>query len=274
MKKRLMTVLFFTIFLGFHFLSIAQFTPNEVAEREKWEEFLKKAEIVAEKQFGGGKVANAPWRITLEKGGLSRGALWKNPEGRPQGTDENWKWEIAAYQLDKYLEVNMVPPTVEREFQGKQGCCQLWVTAEMDLRQKVRKKIKTPSDKVYSWNNAIYLTQAFDNLIANEDRHKGSILVTKDWRLILIDHSQSFRTSKKFTAELIYSDEIDGSRVMRRLPNIFVEKLKALDFDLIKKIIGDYLIDIEIEAVLMRSDLILKEIDKLIKKHGEDDVLY
>ncbi len=275
MKKRLMTVLFFTIFLGFHFLSIAQFTPEEIAEDAKWEEFLKTAEITGKRQLGGGDAVTAPWSLALEKDGIKRNALWKNPEGLQKGYLEGWKWEIAAYRLDRYLELNMVPPTVEREFQGKRGCCQLWVTAEMDLRRKAREKIKTPSDKVYYWSNATYLHRAFDNLIANEDRHYGNILITKDWRMILIDHSRSFRTSKKFSTELIYTEKhIEGPKIMRKLPRAFVEKLKALNFELMKDIVGKYLTDKEIEAVLMRRDLILKEIDKLIKKHGEAEVLY
>lgn len=275
MKKRLMTVLFFTVFLGFHFLSIAQFTPEEIAEDAKWEEFLKTAEITGKRQLGGGEAVTAPWSLALEKDGIKRNALWKNPEGLLEGYLEGWKWEIAAYRLDRYLELNMVPPTVEREFQGKRGCCQLWVTAEMDLRRKAREKIKTPFDKVYYWNNATYLHRAFDNLIANEDRHYGNILITKDWRMILIDHSRSFRTSKKFSTELIYTEKhIEGPKIMRKLPRAFVEKLKALNFELMKDIVGKYLTDKEIEAVLMRRDLILKEIDKLIKKHGEAEVLY
>jgi hypothetical protein len=274
MKKRFLTVLFFVIFLGLYFLSLAQFTSEEIAERAKWEEFLKTAEIVGENQIGGGDVEMAPWRLNLEKDGMKRGALWKNPEGTVAGHEESWKWEIAAYRLDKYLGLNMVPPTVEREFRWKRGSCQLWVTVEMDLRKKTREKIETPSDKVYSWNNAIYLTRAFDNLIANEDRHQGSILVTKDWRLILIDHSRSFGTSKKLTTELIYSGENNDSEIMRRLPRAFVEKLKGINSELVGQVTGDYLTDKEIEAVLKRRDLILKEIAGLIEKHGEDDVLY
>ncbi len=275
MNKKLMTVLCFTVFLGFHFLSIAQFTPEEIAEDAKWEEFLKTAEITGKRQLEGGEAVTAPWRLALEKDGIKRNALWKNPEGLQKGYLEGWKWEIAAYRLDRYLELNMVPPTVEREFQGKRGCCQLWVTAEMDLRRKAREKIETPSDRVYYWNNAIYLHRAFDNLIANEDRHQGNILITKDWRMILIDHSRSFRTSKKFSTELIYTEKHEeGPKIMRKLPRAFVEKLKALNSELMKDIVGEYLTDKEIEAVLMRKDLILKEIDKLIKKHGEAEVLY
>ena len=275
MKKRLMTVLFFTIFLGFYFSSIAQFTPGEIAEDTKWEEFLKTAEITGKRQLGGGDVVTAPWRLALEKDGIKRNALWKNPEGLQKDYLEGWKWEIAAYRLDRYLELNMVPPTVAREFQGKRGCCQLWVTAEMDLRRMAREKIKIPSHKVYYWNNAIYLQRAFDNLIANEDRHSGNILITKDWRMILIDHSRSFRTSQKLSTELIYTEKHSADpKIMRKLPRAFVEKLKTLNLELMKNVVGKYLTEEEIEAAFMRRDLILKEIDKLIEKHGEADVLY
>jgi hypothetical protein len=58
------------------------------------------------------------------------------------------------------------------------------------------------------------------------------------------------------------------------LPRSFVEKLKALNFELVKETVEDYLTDKEIEAVLKRKDLILEEIARLIAIHGEDDVLY
>lgn len=270
-----MTVLFFAFFLGFHFLTIAQFTPDEIAEEAKWEEFLETAEITDKRQLGGGEAVAAPWRLSLEKDGMKRNAVWKNPEGLQMGYLEGWKWEIAAYRLDRYLELNMVPPAVEREFQGKRGCCQLWVTAEMNVLRKVREKIKTPIDKIYYWNNAIYLQRAFDNLIANEDRNSGNILITKDWRMILVDHSRSFRTSEKFTTELIYTEKYkEGPRIMKKLPRAFVEKVKTLNFDSMRDIVGEYLTDEEIEAVLLRKDLIIGWLDERIMKLGEDEVLY
>ena len=192
-----------------------------------------------------------------------------------QGFIENWRWEIAAYRLDKYLELNMVPPTVERRFQGNRGSCQLWVKSEMDLRKKEREKMKVPSYKIFSYNRAIYLQRAFDNLICNEARHQGNVLITEDWRLILIDHSRSFRTDKKFTGKLIYDEEYEeGPRLMKELPRAFLEKIKSLNFERIKDIVGEYLTDNEIEAVLMRRDLIIKWLDNRIKIVGEDKVLY
>jgi len=275
MKKILITFFSLVIIIGFNPQCFAQFTPEEVAERAKWEEFLKTAEITGQEQMGGREAVTNPWKLTLEKDGIIRNALWKNPEGRQKGFLEGWKWEIAAYLLDKHLGLNMVPPTVEKRFQGNRGSCQLWVESKMNLKEKVDNKVKCPSLRVFHWNRATYLHRAFDNLLANEDRHQKQILITEDWRMILIDHSRSFRTSKKFTKKLIYTEtHKEGPRIMKELPRAFVEKLKTFTFESIKDIVGEYLTDKEINAVLVRRDLILKEIDKRIKEFGEDKVLY
>ena len=93
--------------------------------------------------------------------------------------------------------------------------------------------------------------------------------------MILIDHSRSFRTSQKLSTELIYTEKHSADpKIMRKLPRAFVEKLKNLNLELMKNVVGKYLTEEEIEAAFMRRDLILKEIDKLIEKHGEADVLY
>jgi len=275
MKKRFITFFIFIVILGFSFRLIAQFTPEEVAEREKWEEFLKTAEIIDQQQMTSRQAVTSPWVLTLKKDDITRRALWKNPEGRFRGYWEGWKYEIAAYRLDKYLELNMVPPTVEKRFKGDRGSCQLWVEYEISLLNFIEQKIAVPSYKIFHWNRATYLQRAFDNLIANEDRHAGNVFITKDWRILLPDHSRSFRATKKYTQNLIYTEKHkEGAKLMRELPRSFVEKIKALNFELIKDIVGDYLNKSEINAVLARKELILQEINKLIQKYGEDKVLY
>jgi hypothetical protein len=119
------------------------------------------------------------------------------------------------------------------------------------------------------------MQRLFDNLIANEDRHKNNIFITADWRMVLIDHSRSFRTSGRFTKSLLYSAKNpEGPRLMSELPRALVEKVKALSFDAIRAVVGEYLTDEEIKAVLVRRDLILQEIERLVKVNGEDKVLY
>jgi hypothetical protein len=61
---------------------------------------------------------------------------------------------------------------------------------------------------------------------------------------------------------------------MLELPRTLVDNIKTWNFEIIKGAVGDYLSDDEINAVLTRRDLVLKEIDKIIKRNGEDKVLY
>ena len=276
MKKRFIILFSFLVVLAFSFQSIAQFTKEELTERAKWEEFLSTAKIVDQSQpWSEREAVTRPWRLNLEKDGEKAQAIWKNPVGRQKGYVENWKWEIAAYRLDKYLGLNMVPPTVEKRFRGDRGSCQKLVDYEISLKTKYDQKIKTPPIKIFYWNRALFLQRAFDNLIANDDRHQNQYLITKDWRMILIDHSRSFRTARKFTKKLIYDEKYkEGPRLMKELPRAFVEKLKSLNFQVIKDIVEDYLTKKEINAVLTRKDMIIDWINKRIKELGEDKVLY
>jgi hypothetical protein len=256
-------------------VSPLQFIPEELAQRAKWEAFLETAEVVGSKQLTGAEAVTSPWVLTLKLGDVTHRGLWKNAQGRMGGFWEGWSYEIAAYRLDKHLGLGMVPPTVERRYRGDRGSCQLWVDDCMSLKDKEAKGIKTPEVKVPGWNRAVYLQRLFDNLIANEDRHTNQILITPDWRMVLIDHSRSFRTSSRFTKGLLYSAKNpEGPKLMSELPRALVEKIKALDFATIRSAVGDYLTDEEIRAVLIRRDLILAEIDRLVKVNGEDKVFY
>ncbi len=271
MRKGLLGM-FLVLLIGICLPALAQFTPEELEKRPEWEGFLVKADSIDQSRMNTGQAVTNPWVLTLSHNGVTNKAIWKNPSGRMKGYLENWKWEIAAYKLDKLLGLNMVPPTVEREFGGDRGSAQLWIEGCFTLKDKVQKKIKTPSYKVFHFNRAYYLQRAFDNLIANEDRHQNQYLITEDFRMLLIDHSRSFRTSGKFTKSLIFSKTT--GKEMKQLPVVFVEKLRALDFAMIKEAVGEYLNEKEINAVLKRRDLILKAVDKLIEDLGEEKVLY
>ena len=252
----------------------AQFTPQEIAERPKWEEFLKTAEIVKFEEIGEG--VTKPTRLYLKKGDVEASGAWKNPSGIQEGYLEGWQYEIAAYELDKLLGLNMIPPTVEREFRGKKGSLQLWVKVKMNDLKRMDDNIPIPNLSAKNWERMKYLMRAFDGLIANEDRTQQNILYSEDWRTILIDHSRSFRSSKKFTERLVTGMNALGNRPLfiRELPRIFVEKIKTLDFSSIKNAVGPCLEKKEIEAILIRKKLLLDEIAELIKDKGEDKVLY
>jgi len=255
----------------------AQFTAEEQAEFDKWEDFLKTAKVVAQEQQTGPLAVTNPWTLTLEKDGVRRRALWKNVLGeRVGGFKETWKGEIAAYRLNRLLGLNMVPPTVEREFQGDRGSCQIWVDAWKNMEGILKEKLNPRGLKANSFARALCLHRAFDNLIYNIDRHQRNYLIMEDWRLILIDHSRSFGTTKKARTDLAYDEKFkEGPNfIMAELPRPFFEALKALTTENIKQVAGEYLTDEEIAATMARRDLIIAWLDKRIKEMGEMRVLY
>ena len=277
MKRKIFLIITLFLLIVQSYAAYGQFTPAEIAQREELEEFLRTAEIVEYDEMREG--VTKPLKVLLKKGEVERYAVWKNPRGIQKGFLEGWQYEIAAYQMDKLLGLNLVPPTVERKLKGKRGSLQLWIEHEYSLLEIMEQKIPIPRPHTPQFEHFVkmnYLNIAFDSLIANDDRTQQNIRYTKDWRLILIDHSRSFRSSKKFTEQLLYGKH--GMRspelLFRRLPRAFVEKVKALNFDSIKKAVGPHLTDREIKAILIRKELLLVEIEQMIKEYGEDDVLY
>jgi hypothetical protein len=278
MKRKIFLVIPFFLFIVFCSESWAQFTPEEIAQRPEWEEFLKTAEIVKSEKIGEG--VTKPDRLYLKKGDVEHKAAWKNPSGLQQGYWEGWQYEIAAYRMDKLVGLNMIPVAVERELNGKKGSLSLWAENEYSLLDLMERNIPIPDFAQDQTNKMKYITRAFDSLIANEDRTQQNIRYTKDWRTILIDHSRSFRSSPEFTEKLMFgANGIKKSAegrpwLFRQLPRAFVDRIKALTFDSIKQAVGPYLEDKEIKAILARKELLLKEIDEMIKQNGEAKVLY
>jgi hypothetical protein len=256
----------------------AQFLPEEIALRPAHEEFLRSAEIVAFEEIGEG--VTKPFKLTLRKDGVEMAAAWKNPKGVQGGHLEGWQYEIAAYRLDKLLGMNMVPPAVEREFKGKAGALVLWAKNKYSLLKVVETGIKIPAEAVDRTEKMKWLIRAWDSLIANEDRTQQNLLFTEDWRTIAFDHSRSFRCGGEFSKKLMFGRSgikmsSQGTPFLfRRLPRWFVDRIKTLTFENIREAVGATLTDREIKAVVGRRDLLLREIEEMIKKQGEAAVLY
>ena len=273
MKRRPFQGIVFVICIVLASSVYAQFTPEELAQRPRLEEFLRTADIIRSKDIGEG--VTKPLKLDMKKGDEEHSGCWKNPKGMREGFLEGWQYEIAAYEMDKLLGLNMIPPTVEREFEGKRGSLQYWITSEMNDLERIELGIRIPEENLEIWNKQKYLTRAFDCLIANEDRTQQNIRYKKGWRTILIDHSRSFRSSDKFKKQLVFGKNgLLAQKLFRILPKVFVEKVKAMNFADIKHAVGPYLTDEEIEAVLMRKKLLLDEIEEMVKEKGVAKVLY
>ncbi|PYR34585.1 MAG: hypothetical protein DMF90_16690, partial [Acidobacteria bacterium] len=80
-----------------------------VGRTEQMEAHLKNAEIVSIQDIGTG--VTRPRRAHLKPTDPFESLVWKVlPPGRKSGYWESYKSEVAAYELDKLLGMNMVPP--------------------------------------------------------------------------------------------------------------------------------------------------------------------
>jgi hypothetical protein len=252
----------------------AQFQPEEIAQREAQEEFLRTAEIVRSEPIGEG--VTKPWKLYLKKGDVEGKAAWKNPHGEMGGYLEGWQYEIAAYRLDKLIGLNMVPTAVERKFNGTPGALVLWAENRGSLLDIIENKVRIPDEALEHTEKMKWLTRAWDCLIANEDRTQQ--LPLPDWQVIVFDHSGPSGRGE-FVKRLMFGrDRIKKSSgapwLFRRLPRWFVEKVRGLTFESIKAAVGGTLKDREIKAILARRELLLEEIAGMIKEQGEAAVIY
>ena len=214
------------------------------------EECLKSAPIVRLEDVGTG--VTRPRRAFLTPGSIVDSLTWKPlPPGRRGGYWESYKSEIAAYELDKRLGLNMVPPVVEREVDGERGAAVMWVAPTTSVKQMggTLQAGRVPGHDVRKM-------QTFDNFIGNPDRNAGNILVDAANNVILIDHSRAFTDNTKLPTKIERVDEELWSAIQA----LTVEDLGAL--------LGPLIGDRAVSAMIERRGRMKKAIDALVAKKG------
>ena len=199
-----------------------------------------------------------PQRATLE-GSPVRFAWKPLTPGYSKGFMESYKAEIAAYKLDRMLGMNMVPPIVERNMNGKNGAAVLWV--ENTRGWSVEKPPQGPEPK---WSLQLTRMKMFDLLIANIDRNQGNLIYDHDWHLFLIDHSRAF-TGKK---------DLKGIAALGRVDRELWDKMAALTIEDLDRGLDKWVGNNEKKALLLRRDLMAKNIAEMVAKRGEKFVFY
>jgi hypothetical protein len=231
----------------------------------EFEDFLKTATV--EKTVGTPVGILAPRHAIFAPGGLASGAAIKKIKpGRRDGYFESYKSEIAAYKLDRLLKLDMVPPTIEREWEREGASWQIWIDNTRMLKDIQAQKVKSPDAE--GWNRQYHRVQVFDNLVGNIDENAGNLLFDPAWNFIKIDHSRAFTDTLGLPFPIG-----PGPRELKQIDRPFFNRLKALDRDVVKKEIGEWLTENNaLPAVMKRRDDIVKKFEELAKKNGESAV--
>ena len=219
------------------------------------EQFLLKAKVVRTKGVSTGVTGTL--RATLTDGRITHDASiqtideYKQKFESNRGTEFNfrdtWRYNVAAYRLDRLLDLGMIPPSVQRSHSGKDASFTWWVDdVLMDETKRLKQKLEAPD--AARWNEQMWHVRMFDQLIYNVDRNLGNLLIDTDWRIWMIDHSRAFR--------LMEMPKAPGN--LSKCDRKVVEKLKALDKATLTQTMKDYLSPQEITALLKRRDFIVQ----------------
>ena len=156
---------------------------------------------------------------------------------------------VAAYRLDRLLDLEMVPVTVKRAVEGDEGSLQFAPTNTTDERERSQS-----GEGGGAWCSlaeqwpSMYV---FDALIYNEARTPYRILYDRSsWRLILSEHDRTFPT-KKGRPQHLRKTQLDISDGWK-------EAMSELSDEILAENLGDVLDSRRMKALQSRRDKLIE----------------
>ena len=244
--------------------------PAKSLSCSEMEEFLRLGKIGQQKNIPKG--VTLPRRATLEYKGAQHDAVvqtvniakasFQTAKGTELNFKDFWGYNVAGYELAKILELNMVPPYVERKVSGQEASLSWWVNDSMMEFHRKNRHMEPPD--LDSWNKQMYAVRVWHQLIYDTDPNLTNLMITKDWQIWIIDFTRAFRLHKELR------DSKDLVQCDRRL----LAKLRTLDKDVLKEKLSRWLTKSEIDGLVARAGKIVNFFDKEAAAKGEGAVLY
>lgn len=227
---------------------------------EDLEAFMRTAPVVEVRDIGTG--VTKPKRVTQQRGDVTNDAAFKYYDSEPgmqskakyiarrYNEADRYVYDVAAYKLDRMLDLQMVPTAVLAEVEGEDGALSDWVENAINERDRLEQKL--PFDSHCPQWEQYRLRFVFDILIHNDDRNLTNLLWSrKDYYLTFIDHTLAFRTTEKRPKQY--------RKVDVEVSDLLASKLESLTEKNLRQVLSPYLHPRQIEGIIARRDLILKE---------------
>lgn len=211
--------------------------PGDAMTAEEIEELLRTGEIVSASEDDPGQTQ------------VTDGTQYLDVRFVEAKRDEIYP-DVAAYRLDRLMNLEMVPVAVVREYDGKMGSLQFLPAKTLSERERQVDKRGGGAwcPLPIQWESMMI----FDALVANDARSADSILYNlSTWQLMLIGHNDAFTLS---TAK---STRFKDGRV--KIGRGWRNALKSLESDEMQESLGDVLDERRIRSLRKRRDKLLSK---------------
>lgn len=214
-----------------------------------------------------------PHLVLLEFGGVRAHAIFRDVERSERRYvlssgevlnhfRDSYVSEVAAFVLDRLLELNAVPPAVIRTIDGTRGSAQLWIENSFSILDRRESGREPPDWDAY--NHQVRQMTVFDNLINNVDRNQTNAVIDPGWKIWYIDHTRAFLRGR---------DLYDPERVVRVGRRLW-RRLQEVSDEEIREVLEPLLDRPEIRDLLVRRRRLVEHIRARLQSAGEEDVLF
>jgi hypothetical protein len=250
--------------------AIAEVSTASDLTREEKEQFLLRAEVVDIRTLSIGVTGSR--RATLSDGKMTHDAhvqtvdIFEKKFTAGKKTEFNFRdyygFNVAAYRLDKLLDLNMVPVSVKRTIRGERASVSWWVDGIIMSGKEYRDGDQKPPD-MGRFNDQKLQGWAFQQLVQNRDPNLGNFVIDENWKAWMLDFTRAFRQWKN----------LDDVTFLTRIPRRFYDRLGQLDPADVERELRPYLKKGEIKGLLARREKLIEHFDRLIAEQGETAVL-
>ncbi|MEM1248348.1 MAG: hypothetical protein AAGK22_18375 [Acidobacteriota bacterium] len=219
------------------------------------ERFVREARVVAMRSVGRGSSRS---RLALLRSRReTRRAIWKtvgsdDPYARNEEGD-SYRHEVAAFEVDRLLQLGRVPATASRRVGERTGSLQLWLEEAETVTAEDLEKLNQKAEEQLA---NILLLRALIGAAPDSD-----LLVSRSGDLFTTDHASAFRADAAARPESLV-----------RVSQKAFDSLGALERPVVEKRLRRWLSDDELEGVLRRRTELLEDFERRRRSSGDASV--